>query len=73
MNKKMKTVIAFGVGFFVGTYAMAVAQVWLCERGETYIYFKESGHEYGNRKIIPPSSWRCHWNSDSKKEEEVPE
>ena len=63
MNKKMKTVLTFGLGFFGGTYALSYALAWLCEKGEAHVYFKESGDEYGDRKIVPPSSGK----------EEVPE
>ena len=72
MNKKVKTVLTFGVGFFVGAYATTVVEEWLCREGRMYAYFKVGDREFGDRKIAPPSSGRYHWNSDSK-EEEVPE
>jgi hypothetical protein len=56
MNKKVKTVLAFGVGFFVGSYATTAVEDWLCREGRMYAYFKVGDREYGDRKIVPPSS-----------------
>lgn len=56
MNKKVKTVVTFGLGFFGGMYALSAMQMWLYKNGGAYTYFKASGHEYGDRKIVPPSS-----------------
>lgn len=76
MNKKIKTVLAATASFFGGMYVFSTMQMWLCNEGRMYIYLKDgvgNVHEYGKRKIVPPTSGRYHWNSDSKKEEEVPE
>ena len=68
MNKKIKTVIAFGLGFFSGLCAMSDAEMYLCRKGRMHIYLKDgvgNTREYGDRRIIPPSS--------TTEKEEVPE
>lgn len=76
MNNKVKNILTFGIGFFSGMYAMCYAVEYLCEKGRVYVHMKD-GHgnrrEFGDRKIIQPTSGQYHWNSDSEEEEETSE
>lgn len=74
MNKKIKTVLTATASFFGGMYVFSTMQMYLCNKGRMYIYLKDSidnVHEYGDRKIVPPSSGRYKWKTEE--EEEVPE